>query len=218
MTRTHISHQGRRKREDREFSDAACTPKWLADLLPEVDFDPCSNPRSHIRSRWSWSLEKGYDGLKMPWRGSGFVNWPYSGPTPWAAKAAYEIDRGRCEQLITLCKLETSTTWWEIITEFDRASVHLARRHPPDLWLFNRRIQFEEHPELMLRRQNAIDSWIMGGKLGKRPPPAKSSNNFCSVIIHHRGRAAPLEMLHPYAQLWNRGAVRPDLAGIETDR
>jgi hypothetical protein len=43
--------------------DGACTPKWLADLLPEYDVDPCSNPRSHIRAHRKYMLETGGDGL-----------------------------------------------------------------------------------------------------------------------------------------------------------
>lgn len=39
-----------------------CTPKYVADALPDFDFDPFSNPRSHIRSALSCQLERGEDG------------------------------------------------------------------------------------------------------------------------------------------------------------
>ena len=44
------------------------------ELLPLVDLDPCSNPRSTVRARMTMSLEAGQDGLAAPWVGSVFVN------------------------------------------------------------------------------------------------------------------------------------------------
>lgn len=46
-----------------EGRDGACTPKWLADLLPRYDLDPCSNNRSHIRARIHCDLASGDNGL-----------------------------------------------------------------------------------------------------------------------------------------------------------
>lgn len=174
---------GRRLKEESGLSDGTCTPKWLADMLPVVDFDPCSNPRSHIKSSWTWSLEKGYDGLRMPWHGTGFINWPFAKPLPWANKAMIELGSGRCTDLIILCKLDPSTKWWSVATAFDSLAlpgepISMA----PELWLFNDRVQYDEHPELIEKRRQKVAS---GERKGK--PSGESSNNFCSVIIHHRG-------------------------------
>ncbi len=213
---------GRRPLAVAPLSDAACTPKWLADMLPMVDFDPCSNPRSWIRSAWSWSLEKGIDGLKMPWRGSGFENWPYSAPLPWAQKSIDELRLGRCTELIVLCKLDTSTDWWHVITSFDpEAGKGEPLSEPPELWTFDKRLQFDEHPDLIeQRRQETIEkARAKAIAKGKNPDDVdttkitgESSNNFCSVIVHHRrifpdGTRGPRLKLASVATLWERGGL-----------
>jgi len=206
---TRIATIGRRNKADQELSDATCTPEWLARMLPIVDFDPCSNPRSHILSRWSWSLEKGYNGLKMPWRGSGFINWPFSSPRDWADKANYELSLGRCTSLIVLCKLDTSTSWWPIITAPIMLTRHRGERttlktwHHPDLWLFDDRIEFDEHPELIARRVRDHHEAKARGEKPKTRASGKSSANFVSCIIHHRFDGEPL-VLDSVAKCWSR--------------
>jgi hypothetical protein len=54
-------------------TDAQCTPRDLAHDLGEFDLDVCSNARSHIRARASYVLERGQDGLALPW--TGLVQW-----------------------------------------------------------------------------------------------------------------------------------------------
>jgi len=202
------------------LSDATCTPGWLADLLPDRDFDPCSNPRSVIRALWAWSLEKGINGLKMPWRGTGFVNWPYSNPAPWADKAMLELSSGCCTDLIILCKFDPSTKWWKTITSGivrpvaagllrDDSTCWVHSPCLPDLWMFDDRIQFDEHPDIIARRR---DDYARARELydaGQGPKPTgkqdgSSTSNFVSVIIHHRAPdAAPLS-LRQFATLWRQ--------------
>src|SRR5271165_2082418 len=66
------------------YSDSYCTPRKITDRLPARDLDPCSNPRSTVRAKRAYSLERKLDGLKLSWPGEVFVNWPYSDPLPWA--------------------------------------------------------------------------------------------------------------------------------------
>lgn len=194
------------------MTDSTVTPKWLADMLPEVDFDPCSNPRSHVRARWAWSLEKSIDGLKMPWRGDGFINWPFSSPLAWAQKAIAELDIGRCSSLIVLCKMDPSTKWWNTITSTGENKLVV----PPDLWMFDDRIQYEEHPEIIARRRDeyatAFERWEHAGKPPGEKPKGKadgmSSTNFVSVIIHHRGADGEALQLGSVASLWRRAGSR----------
>jgi hypothetical protein len=172
------------------YSDGYCTPRWLADLLPKVDLDPCSNQRSTVRSKRRYMLENKMDGLDLPWNGSVFVNWPYSDPLPWAQKAISELDAGPCTEAIVLLKLDTSTKSWRVITE--RVLEEL------DLWIFNERIQFDEPPELIADR---IRRFAEEGKSGGE----KSSNNFCSAIVHHRStKASALECLADVATRWSK--------------
>lgn len=62
--------------------DTWCTPKRLADAIGKVDLDPCSNERSHIRSRFTYRLDRGEDGLELahevPASYRVFINPPYS--------------------------------------------------------------------------------------------------------------------------------------------
>jgi hypothetical protein len=148
-------------------SDSYCTPRWLTGLLPTVDLDPCSNPRSTVKARRTYSLEKRLDGLQMPWTGSVFLNFPYSNPLPWAQKLTVEREAGRCVEAIVLCKLDPSTEWWRV----------LLGGGAPDVWMFERRIQFDEPPIIIDRRRETLGV-------------EKSTTNFASVVIHHGGPKA----------------------------
>ncbi len=190
----------RRKKNEQPFSDSSCTPLWLAELMPFVDLDPASNPRSHIRSAWSYSLEKCLNGLKLPWRGSVFLNHPYSSPMPWMKKLYYELSIGRCTSAIVLAKLDSSPDWWPLLTApILRASPRIKVFWTPDLWLFKDRIQFDESPELVAERLEKVRLARAAGKKMSE----KTSNNFCSAIVHHRFDGEPLK-LEKYATLWRR--------------
>ena len=138
--------------------NAYCTPRWLTDLLPEVDLDPCSNPRSTVRARQTYSLESGRDGLALPWIGSVYCNPPYSDIYPWALKAE--------EQTVNACaflvNVDSSTSWWK------RLQAHLQH-----VLLFSKRIQFvpahgvavssNSKPQALLC--NAQFRWMCEGRL-----------------------------------------------------
>jgi len=178
------------------LSDSYCTPRWLTALLPQVDVDPCSNTRSTVKARRTFSLEKKLDGLKLPWSGSVFCNFPYSDPMPWCAKLIEELKSGRCTEAIILCKLDTSTGWWRT----------LLSGGDPELWMFDKRICFDEPPALVAER---IKKYTALGKSGGD----KSSTNFSSTIIHYRvvqlegGPAfAPALSLGSVATCWRRAA------------
>lgn len=209
---------GRRPKVDADLSDSTCTPRWLAELLYEThgpfDIDPCSNPRSWIVARQTYSLEKKLDGLRLPWPGSAFKNNPFSLSLPWQEKARYEMSIGRCTELVELCKLDPGTEWWEEITSpILIGAMHRGRpdlgllnsqEYFPDLWLFHKRVQYDEHPELIERRaREYAEQKAAGIKKPKGRPDGKSSNNFCSAIIHWRFDLPPLK-LEKYATLWRR--------------
>jgi hypothetical protein len=171
------------------FSDSYCTPRWLTAMLPLVDVDPCSNPRSTVRSRRAYSLERKLNGLLLPWRGSAFINWPYSDPEVWVKKLIAEWEANRCTESIVLCKLDSSTVWWNMLVSYGA----------PELWTFDKRILFDEPQELIAERMR---KYAEKGKPGKGE---KSSTNFASAIIHHRGKSAPLA-LEQVATRWARAA------------
>lgn len=176
------------------WSDAFCTPLWLAKLLGRFDFDPCSNPRSHIDADWSFMRELGHDGLKMRWLGRGFENWPYSDPMPWAEKSIHEMMVGHCTELVVLCKLDPSTEWWKVITQNVLGVV--------DRWDFDERIAFDEHPDSIAWREQRRREAIERGD--EKIPAVKTSSNFASTIIHHRNVDDGMLDLSAHATLWRK--------------
>lgn len=125
--------------------DAWCTPAWLTALLPLVDLDPCSNGRSTVRARRTYAMERGEDGLALPWFGMVFVNPPYSDVMPWAGRLA-KVYRGGWDAMkwptmdgassaAFLVNADPSTKWW-----------HTLRSVLPLRFDFNRRIQFVPPP------------------------------------------------------------------------
>lgn len=228
----------KRRKDEASVSNSICTPKWLNDRLGRFDIDPCSNDRSTVNADWTYSLEKRLDGLRLPWHGRAFVNWPFGDPLPFAEKAITELSEGRCTELVVLCKDDGSTEWWHTITQpilFDGVPFSLH----PEMWRFNERLEYDEPPELVAMREqkradaiakiyNAVrkcprDSCF--GQMGvgaicntrngtphlermqaagyKSIPSATTSNNFCSVILHHRGLAPKLN-LEDVATRWVR--------------
>lgn len=111
--------------------DSWCTPRWLTELLPEVDLDPCGNHRSTVKCRDFYCLENGDAGLSLPWVGSVFVNPPYSDIQPWANRAL-QVTVTECGFLVNV---DSSTQWWKTITK---------RCHR--MLLFYKRIQFDAPP------------------------------------------------------------------------
>lgn len=101
-------------------------PEVLSPVLEffgEVDTDPCTNAGSIVQAGLTYdgSCEE-QDGLIQPWRGSSFVNPPFSRgqPVRWLTKAAMERRKRGCE-VIVLLNVATST---EYFAEF--APVHVG--------------------------------------------------------------------------------------------
>jgi hypothetical protein len=89
-------------------TDAQCTPRDLALDLGPFDLDPCANPRSHVRALTQYMLERGEDGLSLPWRDvSVFCNGPYSNPLPWCERL-----RAHEGPWCSLWKCDTTTRWF----------------------------------------------------------------------------------------------------------
>lgn len=93
-------------------SDSWCTGPDIAgplfDFWGEADLDPCSNDRSIIRAKATYT----WGGLVRPWHGTVWQNHPYSTNKPWIDKAIAELTIGRVKELVILCMVATSTGWW----------------------------------------------------------------------------------------------------------
>jgi hypothetical protein len=143
-----IDNRPRSEEQPKANRDSWCTPKWLADALPAVDTDPCSNPRSHIRAVGSYSLEKGEDGLVLPWVGLVYVNGPYSNLLPWAERLAlvYPAIKGAG----FLVNADHSPAWWKVLTRV--------------LWLrldFDDRLEFDPPPGVEPSKNDRPQSLLM---------------------------------------------------------
>lgn len=180
------------------LTDSYGTPAWLTARLPLVHGDPCSNPRSTVRSMERYMLETGHDGLALPWWPSVFVNWPYSDPMPWVEKLLAEIAIGRVQYAIILPKHDHSTEWWGRLTaELPRGA------HALDQWQFRDRLQFDIPPELYAELAAKHAAKVAAGKAKGAYKP---SNNFCSTLMHWRPRAAPALELVDVATVWQQAA------------
>ena len=83
-------------------SDDWATPSWLYEQLDaefHFDLDPCP-------------LNSTFDGLKIPWYGSVYVNPPYSNVEKFLAKAHEELSAGRAHTIVFLVFANTDTKWF----------------------------------------------------------------------------------------------------------
>ena len=115
--------------------DTWCTPRWLTDLLPRVDVDPASNPRSTVRADRSYMLETGENGLELPWGAMTFCNPPYGNVLPWAMRLQHEVRNGLVLGAAFLVNADHSTRWWKQLS-----------RLLPNRLDFDQRIQFVAPP------------------------------------------------------------------------
>lgn len=131
--------------------DSYCTPEPITRCFPVVDFDPCSNSRSTVRSRRAcWWTERGEDGLAVDWiwSGSGYWNVPYSKPLPWAAK--FDREHAAITAAGWLVNTDQSTEWWSLLV-----------RHLPLRLDFDERIQFAAPPGVVASQNDRPQTLLM---------------------------------------------------------
>lgn len=113
---------------DETSTDAWCTPAWIVDLVREfygeIDLDPCSNGRSVVGAKTSYTLTD--DGLAQPWEGKVYCNPPYSDCEPWLRRCSGMPELGG--EAIALPKGDWSTRWWRLYVRTAAARCLLDRR------------------------------------------------------------------------------------------
>jgi len=63
-------------------NDCLMTPPEIVRCLGLVDLDPCAGPSTYI-GRTNYAIERGEDGLKLPWSGFVYCNHPFSQKELW---------------------------------------------------------------------------------------------------------------------------------------
>ena len=76
-------------------------------VLGEIDLDPCSNPEKTVSAKLHYT--KADDGLVQIWKGTIFMNPPYSSPLPWVKKLVEEYQAGNVTEAIALLKAGTQS-------------------------------------------------------------------------------------------------------------
>lgn len=84
------------------------------DVMGTIDVDPASNPfaQGTVKAGTYYSLED--NGLAHEWRGTVFLNPPYSHPeiSHFIEKLCEEFEAGRTTEAILLTNNNTDTKWW----------------------------------------------------------------------------------------------------------
>ncbi len=98
-------------------SDHYATPKsFYVQLNSEFKFslDPCP-------------LRSTFNGLKMDWAGSVYVNPPYSNIKPWIVKGLMELQANRAKTIVYLLPVRTDTAYWHDLILPNAAEIRLVR-------------------------------------------------------------------------------------------
>lgn len=132
--------------------DTYCTPPWLTAILPPATLDPCSNERSTVIAANTYRLDRGQDGLALPWFGLVYANIPFSDPMRWAVKLEQERARGELIGCAFMVNEAHDTRWWR------RAVKQAGLVNRLD---FDRRIPFVPPPGVVTSSNDRAQTLLM---------------------------------------------------------
>jgi len=66
-------------------NDKLKTPAWVYEALGKIDLDPCAGIDTQI-GHTNFAIERGENGLELPWTGFVYCNPPFSQKQQWAKK------------------------------------------------------------------------------------------------------------------------------------
>lgn len=108
-------------------NDEWYTPAYILEparqALRIIDLDPASCATANEVVKATVYYEKLNDGLSLPWRGSIWLNPPYSDPYPWIEKLFAEYDAKRVTSAIVLVNTANSPKWARLLWSNTQASV-----------------------------------------------------------------------------------------------
>jgi hypothetical protein len=135
----HLEHENATPEVDR---DRRFTLDRTLDLIAEKyghrwDLDVCAEELAHVCARY-YSLERGQNGLILPWHGDVWCNPPWSELYRWTARAWDLWHRGACNTITMLIPVRTEQPFWQQLVEpyRDRAN------SPLSVWFMPKRQEF----------------------------------------------------------------------------
>lgn len=100
------------------------TPPHIAEIARQVmgtiDLDPCSCEEANrvIQARRYYSVERGENGLSLPWKAEVlWLNPPYGAVALWADKLIEAVDGGSVQDAMVLTNNCTDTEWWHKLAD-----------------------------------------------------------------------------------------------------
>lgn len=97
-------------------------------VMGTIDLDPATCELAQTSVQAGAYYTKSDDGLAQPWRGSVWLNPPYSAPQVWIDKLFAEMATGRCSQAIVLVNNATETAWFQRLLTESKLVCFPARR------------------------------------------------------------------------------------------
>lgn len=98
-------------------SDSWRTPPELFYALRDelaVDLDVAATSESALCSR-AFCVDRGEDGLTLPWSGRAFCNPPFSALSAWAVRARSQVENGPATAIVFLCPARPETGWFRYL-------------------------------------------------------------------------------------------------------
>lgn len=84
-----------------------------------LELDPCSNSEEYPNVPAQRLYTEFTDGLSFEWKANSvFMNHPYSQSKLWIPYAVEQYVKGNAKELILLIKLDVSTKWWSVISNY----------------------------------------------------------------------------------------------------
>jgi hypothetical protein len=113
----HLDHQANTADRDRRFTLPA-TYKLCQDLtkVEKYTLDVCAEPLSTGAMDY-YSLERGEDGLVLPWHGDVWCNPPWSDLFSWTSRAWEMWQRGASVSISLLIPVRTEQPFWQTMVE-----------------------------------------------------------------------------------------------------
>jgi hypothetical protein len=108
------------------------TPQWLIDQIGISDLDPCGfyneDGEAIVQTaRWYYLIDKGMDGLALPWFGSVYCNPPYDKNKEWIEKC-YRYHEETGNDVILLVFARVSSIYFQEYVRHATGMVCVPRR------------------------------------------------------------------------------------------